>query len=113
MVPALLVIGLGVFFLLGNLGIRVPLFDLRDWWAWLILAAAIVPLSDAARSYQSRRVIDDSVLQPLLTATVIIMVALMFLLHLSWRQWWPVFVIYGGLSMLVRSRRSPRDDEPQ
>ena len=29
----------------------------------------------------------------------------MFLLELSWRQWWPVFVIYGGLCMLTRGSR--------
>jgi hypothetical protein len=24
----------------------------------------------------------------------------MFLLQLAWAQWWPVFVVYGGLRML-------------
>ena len=40
------------------------------------------------------------------------MVALFFLLDLSWELWWPLFVIYGGLWMLVKGgRRYARDDE--
>jgi membrane protein implicated in regulation of membrane protease activity len=54
-----------------------------------------------------------------LVAGAIILVAVMFLLGLDWQVWWPLFVILGGLSTLVRKpyrsrywtrRRSGRDD---
>ena len=109
-VPALLVIALGAFFLLDNLGIRVAFLDRQNWWAWLILLAAIAPLSDAVRRYRSLGAVDGAVLHSLLTAAAIVMVAMMFLLELSWWQWWPVFVIYGGLCMLVRNWRNTPDD---
>jgi drug/metabolite transporter (DMT)-like permease len=104
-VPAVLVIAIGTFFLLGNLGIDFPLFDYANWWAWFILIGAAWPLVDAVDRYRSTGTVDGEVLRSLLTAAVIVMVALMFILELSWRRWWPVFIIYGGLCMLVRDPR--------
>lgn len=101
-VPALVVIGIGVFFLLGNFGFDFPFLDVQNWWAWLILIAAVSPLSHALRRYRRVGTFDNAVLHSLLSAAAIVMVALIFILQLSWARWWPVFVIYGGLSMLVR-----------
>lgn len=111
LIPALLVIAMGIFFLLGNLGVDVPLFDHANWWAWFILTAAAWPLFDAVDRYRSTRSVDGEVLRSLLTAAVIVMVALMFILELSWQRWWPLFVIYGGLWMLVGSSRRDVDDK--
>ena len=110
-IPALLVIAFGVFFLLGNLGIHLAFFDRQDWWAWLILLAALGPLSGAVERYRVVGAIDGVVMHALLTAAAIVMVAVMFILQLSWQQWWPVFVIYGGLCMLTRSWRRTADDK--
>lgn len=104
-VPGLLVIAVGVLFLLDNFGIDLAFFDFHDWWAWLILVAAISPLSHALQRYRSVGTVDGVVLHSLLSATAIVMVALMFILELSWARWWPIFVIYGGLCMLSRGRR--------
>ncbi len=109
-VPALLVIAVGAFFLLDNLGIHIGFLYLQDWWAWLIMAAALAPLTTAVQRYRKVGVVDGVVLQSVFNAAAIVMVALMFLLHLSWRQWWPVFVIYGGLCMLARNWKSATDD---
>lgn len=105
-VPALLVIAVGVFFLLGNFGIDFPFFNFHNWWAWFILIAAIAPLSHALGRYRRVGVIDGPALHSLLSAAAIVMVALIFILELSWVRWWPIFVIYGGLCMLVRGRRN-------
>jgi len=110
-VPALVVIAIGVFFLLGNLDIDLPFFDLANWWAWLILIAAAAPLLQAVERYRRVGGIDGDVLHSLLTCAVIVLVALMFILELSWTRWWPLFVIYGGLCMLVRSPRRGRDGD--
>ncbi len=109
-VPALLVIGVGVFFLLDNFGFEFPFPYFHNWWAWFILIAAISPLSIAIRRYRRTGTVDAVVLQSLLSAAAILIVALMFILELSWARWWPIFVIYGGLCMLVRGRRSPPSD---
>jgi hypothetical protein len=108
-IPAVLVIAFGLYFLLDNLGIDVPFVGFRNWWAWLILMAAIEPLSQAFRSYRVAGVIDGAVAHSLLSATAIIMVALMFILQLSWSVWWPVFVIYGGLCVLTCNRRNSQE----
>lgn len=108
--PALPVIALGIFFLLGNLGIDLPLFNNANWWAWFILLGAAWPLYDAIERYRADGAINGEVLHSLFAATAIVMVALMFILSLSWQVWWPLFVIYGGLSMLVGGpRRHWRD----
>jgi hypothetical protein len=108
--PALLVVAIGALFLLGNLGIHFPVFDHANWWAWFILVGAAWPLFDAVDRYRSTGTVDGEVLRSLSTAAIIVVVALMFLLRLSWQRWWPVFVIYGGLCMLVRGPRSNVDD---
>ena len=108
--PAVLVIAMGAFFLLGNLGVDFGLFDHPNWWAWFILTAAAWPLFDAVDRYRRTGAVDGEVLRSLLTAAVIVVVALMFILELSWHRWWPVFVIYGGLCMLVRGPRSDVED---
>lgn len=110
-VPALVVIAIGAFFLLRNLGIDIPFFDFANWWAWLILAAAVVPLLRAVERYRRVGGVDGDVLQSLLTCAVIVLVALMFILGLSWGRWWPLFVIYGGLCMLVRSPHRDRSSD--
>lgn len=102
-IPAVLVMAIGAFFLLDNLGIHIAFPYLQNWWAWLIMAAAIAPLSTAVQRYRKLGVVDGAVLHALLNGVAIVMVALMFILQLSWGQWWPVFVIYGGLCMLVRN----------
>jgi len=112
-VPALLVIAIGAFFLLDNLGIHIGFLDLRHWWAWLIMAAALAPLSTAAQRYREVGAVDGVVLNSLLNAAVIVMVALMFLLQPPWRQWWPLFMICGGLYMLARSWKGPDGGSPE
>ena len=108
LVPALVVIGIGVFFLLDNFGFDFPFLNVQNWWAWFILLAALSPLSHALRRYRRVGTLDNVVWHSLLSATAIVMVALIFILGLSWARWWPVFVIYGGLSMLVRESRRGR-----
>ncbi len=109
-VAALSVIAIGAFFLLGNLGAHWGFLYLQNWWAWLIMAGAVAPLSMAVQRYRERGVVDGEVLHFVLNGAIVVMVALIFLLQLSWGQWWPVFVIYGGLCMLVRSHGNTADD---
>jgi hypothetical protein len=110
-IPALLVVGVGVIFLCGNLGVQLPFLDWANWWAWFILIGAAWPLSEAWERYRAVGAVDGVVAQSLLNALVIAMVATIFILDLSWAKWWPLFVIYGGLCMLVHGPRRRRRDE--
>jgi FtsH-binding integral membrane protein len=101
----LVVIAVGVVFLLRNLGIDLPFLQFHNWWAIFILIAALGPLSYAAQRWHELGRVDGLVLHSLLSALVIVLVASFFLLDLSWERWWPLFVIYGGLWMLVKGVR--------
>jgi len=109
-IPALLVVAVGLVFLCGNLGVRIPFLDWANWWAWFILLGAAWPLSEAWARYRSVGTVDGAVAQSLLSALAIVIVAVIFILGLSWGKWWPLFVIYGGLCMLVRDPRRRRRD---
>src|SRR5690242_7291799 len=104
--PALFVIALGVLFLLRNLGYAFDFFEFHNWWAWLILVAAVAPLTRAVELYRVSGHVDGMVAHHLFVAGAIIVVAVLFLLDLDWGRWWPLFVILGGLSMLARGDRA-------
>ena len=111
--PALFVIALGVLFLLRNLGVGFDFFEFHNWWAWLILVAAVAPLSRAVELYRASGKFDGMVMHHLFVAGAVIVVAALFLLDLDWGRWWPLFVILGGLAMLVRHEDGPRRDSTQ
>lgn len=100
--PAVAVIAVGVIFLISNLGMKIPFLDSSNWWAWLILVGPFGPLTHAYYAYRARGTVDAEVLSSLLAGGAVILVAVMFLLGLDWGVWWPLFVILGGLFMLVR-----------
>lgn len=100
--PALFVVAIGVLFLLRNFGFGFDYFEFHNWWAWLILIAAIAPLTRAIELYRANGRMDGMVAHHLFVAATIVVVALLFLLDLDWGRWWPLFVILGGISMLAR-----------
>lgn len=102
--PALIVIAVGVLFLLRNFGLNFDFFEFHNWWAWLVLAAALVPLSRAYELYRTNSRVDSAVAHHLFVAAAVAVVGILFLLDLDWGQWWPLFVILGGVSMLLRGR---------
>lgn len=106
-VMGIVVIALGVLFLLHNLGLHLAFLEFNNWWAVLILLCAIGPLSLAYRQYRASERIDANIAYYLTSAAAILSVGFIFLLDLRWDRWWPLFVIYGGLWMLVR-RTYPR-----
>lgn len=99
---AVTVIAVGLVFVMSNLGVSIPLIDSSNGWAWLILLAAPGPLTRAYEVFRAAGNVDVEVAHSLLVAGTITFVAVMFLLDLDWRVWWPLFVILGGLFALVR-----------
>jgi hypothetical protein len=100
-VTGLVVIVIGLVFLADNFGIDLPFFGWHDWWALFILIGAAAPAGRAVDRYRSVGTIDAQVAHSMLSAIVVIAVALIFLLGASFGRWWPIFMVIGGLSMLV------------
>ena len=97
---ALIVIG-GIF-LLRNFDV----IDIgRNWWAWFML----IPIAYIFSSAWRRRQENDGKFPPaarnsLVSGAVLVLVMCIFLFDLNWGMIWPVFLILGGLSVLVGAR---------
>jgi hypothetical protein len=110
-VPAVIVVAIGVLFLLNNLGYPLWFFFHGNWWALFILLGAIPPFTRAYEIYRAHGKLDAEGIHSLLAGSAVVLVSVMFLAGLDWTTWWPLFVILGGLFMLVRRpRRHCRDD---
>src|SRR5690348_18472452 len=72
--PALFVIALGVLFLVRNLGYGFDFFEFHNWWAWLILVAAVAPLTRAIELYRASGKVDGMVVHHLFVAGAIVVV---------------------------------------
>ncbi|KGI77504.1 LiaF transmembrane domain-containing protein [Oleiagrimonas soli] len=103
-VAGLIVIAIGVFFLLRNLGIEMPWMQIPNWWALFILVAAVGPLTQAITRYRHVGRFDGTVGRHLLSALTIATIGAMFLMDVRWHLWWPLFIIYGGLWIVLRDR---------
>ena len=112
-VTGLVVIGIGLLFLAANLGFATALPWLDNWWALFILVGAAAPARRAMSRYLAIGRIDAIVASWLLTAAATALVALIFLLGLSFARWWPLFVIIGGFYAMLPDRRRHRDGDWQ
>lgn len=101
----LAIVVIGGLLLARNLGYELFFLDFHNWWAFLIMLAAIGPLQQAFSFYQKEG-LSSNVANSLVSAGAIIFVALMFLLDLSFWTWWPIFIIIGGLYMMTGRDRS-------
>jgi len=104
-VAGLVVIGIGLIFLADNFGVDFPFFGWHNWWAMFILIGAAAPASRAIDRYRSVGTIDAQVAHSMISALAVVAVALIFLLDASFGKWWPIFLVIGGLSMLVSGGR--------
>src|ERR1017187_10414138 len=100
-VPAVIVIGIGVLFLLNNLNIFF-LHDIWRFWPVILIAFGVVKMVDSPLS--SGRI----------TGGVLVVVYALFLannlgfLHLSWETSWPLVLIGAGVLMLWSRLAPPR-----
>jgi len=97
----LILILIGAFFLLRNFGLlTIPLFD--NWWAIFILIPAVASLLNVWRVYRHGGRLNGEVIGSFIGSLVLFSVAMIFLLQLDWGDIWPIFLILGGLSILLR-----------
>ncbi len=99
----LAVAAVGGLLLARNLGYDFFLLDFHNWWAFLILLAALGPLHQAWRFFTKGE--PWAAANSLVFAGSIIFIALLFLLDLAFWTWWPVFVILIGLYLMTSRNR--------
>ncbi len=106
LVGGMVLVLIGVYFLLQNLGIvfRLP-FDI-NWWALFILIPAGMILSNVWRSYRANgdRLVGEARNQ-LIVGVLIAAVALVFLFDIGWDNFWPLLLILGGVLILLANLR--------
>lgn len=98
---AVALILVGSYFLLRN----VLGWEIDNWWALFILIPALFALGNGWQFYQADRRFSPRVTSSLTGGAFMLLVAFVFLLGLSWGTIWPVFLIIGGLGMLVSTTR--------
>ena len=100
----IILIVLGGIFLLQNMNL-LGTFD--NWWALFILIPAIGAFASAWQQYRSAGgQWNSSVTGSLIGGIVLTSIAGAFLLDWNIGQLWPIFLIIGGLSVLLGARRS-------
>ena len=95
----LVLVLLGIFFLLQNVGILVTP---RHWWALFILIPAVGSAAAALAMFErAGRRYTRAMSRPLTGFVILTFITAMFFFDLSWGEWWPVFIIIAGLSSLL------------
>jgi hypothetical protein len=103
-------IWVGVFFiLLGGIMLlqRLGGYTLENWWALFILIPAISSLATAAALFRRAGRFNSAVSGSLFGGLIIGAVAVLFLFNLDWGTYWPIFVLLGGLSIMVSALMPP------
>jgi hypothetical protein len=90
---------LGLIFLLRNL----DLFELDNWWALFILIPAVGSFVAAWGTYQRNGRWSSAARGEVIGGLVLTFVALAFLFSLDFGSIWPVFLILGGVALLVNA----------
>jgi hypothetical protein len=98
-VPGLVLIGIGLIFLLQNF----TSFELNNWWALFILIPAFGALGNAFRVRQNAGRLTGEGRGSLMGGLGLLFVALIFLFELPWGNVWPIFLILGGIGILLGS----------
>ena len=101
-IGGIILVGLGIVFLMRNLGIfYFNFFYIENWWALFILLGTAGAWGSAWHIYQTNgRRITPAVTGPFIGGMFPLAVALIFLLDLSWGTMWPIFLIIAGVAAL-------------
>ncbi|MCB0116605.1 MAG: hypothetical protein R2873_23815 [Caldilineaceae bacterium] len=97
-IGGVVLIALGVIFLMQNFGI----YSLDNWWALFILIPAISAFGAAWNIYRNNGgQVTPALTGSLVTGVILTLLSLSFLFGLNFGLIWPVFLILGGLSILL------------
>ncbi len=100
-IMALVLIVVGVGLLLSNF----TEFSLNNWWALFLLIPAITMLRNVWVDYQAHGRLTSRSTGALIGGLTVLAAMAVFLFNLSWSGLWPLGFIFGGISVLLSSRR--------
>jgi hypothetical protein len=104
----LVVVFMGGFFLLRNLG--VVSWDV-NWWAFFLLIPAGGIFMDVWQDYRHNGGnLTRELRSKLVAGAGILLFAFVFLTGLDWGKYWPLFLILGGVSILLTALDAPRPE---
>ena len=86
-------------------------FTLRNWWALFILIPAFSSFATAITMWQKDKKFHVGVWSTLYGGVFPLLVALMFLFDFDWGLYWPLFVIVGGVGMMISGLPFPRPQD--
>jgi hypothetical protein len=90
---------LGIIFLAQNLGA----FYLANWWALFILIPAVAAFAAAWNSYQANGRLTAAGRGSLIGGGIMTLIAAALLFGLDFGVLWPIFLIVGGLVVLLNA----------
>lgn len=96
-VPGVILILLGLVFLFNNL----TGYQLENWWALFILIPAFSNFSTAYDRYRHSGGLDRFARARLFWGLFFVLLSAVFLLNFDLGNFWPVFLILGGLGLLL------------
>lgn len=97
-VGGVIIIAVGVIFLAGNFGLRLP----QNWWAIFVLLPAAAGLVSAARFYRVDGALTSRVVGSATGGVLLLAVALALFLGVNWGMFWPVLLIIVGGGIVAR-----------
>jgi hypothetical protein len=89
----------GVFFLVRTF----TGFDLDNWWALFILIPAFGSFSRAYSIYQTEGHMNSAARSAAIGGLIFTLIAVAFLFGLNFGYIWPLFLILGGLALLLNA----------
>jgi hypothetical protein len=100
-IGGLIIVAVGAIFLARNFGLDLP----PRWWAIFILLPAAAALVTAARLFRVDGGLSSRAVGSATGGILMLAVALMLYLDLSWAMFWPVMLIIVGIGVLARGWR--------
>ncbi len=97
----LVIIVIGLLFLAREHGYKLDFLWFHNWWALFILIPAVAMTARVVARVRRLGRFDAEAAGTSIGALATALVAGMFLFDLNFGKWWPVFVILGGLSVLL------------
>lgn len=92
---------IGTYFLLQTMGVLRGINFPGNWWAFFILIPAIASGSQALQAYNRSGEVTEQVRNQGIFALIMFVVAGVFLFNLNWGNIWPIFLIIGGVAVLL------------